>query len=180
MPFSIAHLFSTFLNLPRTVASRRPNYDSAEFARVAAGRDCFVVVHGNPFQRQGYDGEAFVEAVVDAMQDQNWGPATHFTARTPSGAHPDYRVTLLFNGAATVRATDLCSSTVATADALENTDGRMRVLAAWCKDGAVLSEVSGWIDGVKTPIDRRFTRLIAQVTRDLFPAQTEPGGLKGH
>ena len=180
MPFSIAHLFSAFRTLPRTVASRRPLYDFDEFARVAGGRDCFVVVHGNPFQDHEYDGEAFVEAVVEAMQGQNWGPATHFTARTPSSAHPDYRVTLLFNGAATVRAADLCSGAVATADAVDNTDGRVRVLAAWCKEGAVLSEVSGWIDDVKTPIDRRFTRLIAQVTRDLFPTQTEPGGLKGH
>jgi hypothetical protein len=180
MPFSIAHLFSFFLALPRTVASRRPAYDSDEFARVAAGRDCFVIVHGNPFHNRGYDGEAFVEAAVDAMQGRNWGPATRFTARTPSGAHPDYRVTLLFNGTATVRAADLCSGTVRATDTIESADGRIRVLAAWCKEGAVLSEVSGWIDGVKTPADRGFTRLIAQVTRDLFPTQTEPGSLKGH
>jgi len=160
------------------VASHQPNYDSDDFARIAGGRDCFVVVRGNPFCDQGYDGETFVEAVVDAMQGQNWGPVTHFTARTPSGAHPDYRVSLLFNGAATVRAADLCSGSITSIEPIGD-NGRVRLLAAWCKEGSVLSEVSGWVDGVKTPVDSRFTRLIAQVTRDLFPTQTEPGGLKG-
>jgi hypothetical protein len=178
MPFSFAHLLSGFLGLPRTVASRRPLYDSDEFARVAGGRDCFVVVHGNPFQ--DFDGETFVEAVVEAMQGQNRGPRTHFTAHTPSNAHPDYRVTLLFNGPEAVRATDLCAGSVALTGPSENKDGRVRVLAAWCKEGSVLSEVSGWSEGVKTPVDSRFTHLLAQVTRDLFPTETEPGGNKGH
>lgn len=178
MPFSFTQLFSGFLGLPRTVASRRPLYDSDEFARVAGGRDCFVVVHGNPFQ--GFDGEAFVGAVVEAMQGQNRGPRTHFTARTASNAHPDYRVTLLFNGPESIRAADLCSGSIAFAGSAENKEGRVRVLAAWCKEGSVLTEVSGWIEGVKTPVDSRFTHLLAQVTRDLFPTETEPGGLKGH
>ena len=180
MPFSIAHLCSTFLGLPRTMASRRPTYDSDEFARIAGGRDCHVVIHGNPFQDQGYNSETFAESVVAAMQGQNWGPVTRFTARASANTHPDYRVTLLFNGPTSVRASDLCSGTVTNAHSAENTQGRMRVLAAWCKEDSVLSEVSGWIDGVTAPTDRRFVRLIAQVTRDLFPSQTEPGGLKGH
>jgi hypothetical protein len=65
-------------------------------------------------------------------------------------------------------------------DSAEDKDGQVRVLAAWCKEGSVLSEVSGWIEGVKTPVDSRFAHLLAQVTRDLFPTETEPGGLKGH
>lgn len=176
----IANLLSSYRSLPRTVSARSPVYEIDELARVAGGRDCFVVVYGNPFLDRGYDGETFIETVLAAMQGQNPGPATRFTARSSLNAHPDYRVMMLFNGAASVRADDLCAGAgaLASSDGL-GAKGEVRILAAWCKEGSVLSEVSGWVEGVQAPTDRRFARLIAQVTRDLFPGQTEPGGLKG-
>ena len=172
---------SALVGLPRTVASHRPAYDIDEFARVAGGRACRVVVHGNPFREHGYKDAEFVAAVIAAMQGQNSGPVTRFTASPSPDANPAYRVALLFNGAATVRADDLCAAS-ATLPSVEplGEKGRVRVLVAWCKEDAVLSEVSGWVGGVSAPTDRRFTRLVAQAVRDLFPQVTEPGGLKGH
>jgi hypothetical protein len=179
----ISNLLSAFRGLPRTISTRSAAYDVDDLAHVAGGRDCFVVVLGNPFLDRGCDGEAFIETVVAAMQGRNHGPATHFTARSSLNAHSDYRVTLLFNGgsAATARAADLCAGNGPRIPT-ESLDarGRIRILAAWCREDLVLSEVSGWVAGVKSPVDRRFTRLIAQVTRELFPIDVQPGGLKGH
>jgi hypothetical protein len=162
-------LLSALRGLPRTVASRHSAYSAHDIERIAGKHDCFVVVRGNPFS--DCDGEAFIETVIASMQGNAFGNRVRFTARTPLNAHPDYRVVLLFNGTATVRAADLCGGSAAleTAEPL-GLRGRVSVLAAWCREDAVLNEVSGWIEGVKTAGDRRFARLVAQVTRDLFPA----------
>jgi hypothetical protein len=167
--------------MPRTVAAYAPIYSVDDFARVAGGRDCLVAVHGNPFSRHGCDDDAFASAVVAAMQRQNLGPATSFTTRPSSRMDPHHHVALLFNGDATLRAADLCSATGLCGETEPlGPNGRFRVLAAWCRDGAVLAEVSGWSEGVRAPGDRHFARLIAQVTRELFPMSMSPGGLKGH
>ena len=172
---------SALAGLPRTVASRRPAYDIDEFARVTAGRACRVVVHGNPFRDRGCKDTAFVAAVVDALQGQNPGPATRFVAGPAPDADPAYRIVWLFNGEPHVRAVDLCAAATALPSVEPLGDkGRVRLLAAWCRDDTVLSEVSGSVAGVSAPGDRRLARLIAQALRDLLPQSTEPGGLKGH
>ena len=180
-PFSLANLFSAFLGLPRTVSSRAPTYSADEFARLAGGRGCFVVVRGNPFADLGYADDAIVDAVIAAMQGQNPGIPTHFTARPSSAASSDHHVALLLNGGPTVRAADICSAMdLPSVSEPLGPRGRLRILAAWCRDDVVLSEVSGRIDGVRAPTDDRFMRLIAQVIRELFPVLADPGGLKGH
>jgi hypothetical protein len=173
----LKNLLSAFRGLPRTVAARRPAYSAHDLDRITG--DCFVVVCGNPFK--DCDGETFIETVVAAMQSNTFGRKIRFTARSAADTHPEFRVTLLFNGAATVRAADLCAGNAVLETVEPSGDrGRVHMLAAWCRADEILSEVEGWIEGVKAPTDRRFARLVAQVTRDLFPPDIQPGGVKGN
>lgn len=155
---------------PRTVASQAPIYSPDEVARAVADRGCLVQVRGDPFAA----GAAFVDAVIDAMQGRNWGPAIRFTTRASEAADSRYRIVMLFNGARTATADDLCRH----ADSYGSVEppgpsGRIRVIAAWCRDDVVLSEVEGWVTGARGPTDSPFVRLVGQTTRELFPAAFE-------
>lgn len=180
MPGILSDLATLLLGLPRTVSSQAPSYRQEDFLRLAGMRDCPVVVRGNPFAARGCDDTRFAAAVVAAMRGQAPGPDARFTLAAADDARGDHRVVVAFNAALTVGAADLCGGAGAIAADPIGTDGRVRVLAAWCRNGAVASECSGWTGGVQAPTDRRFTRLLAQVTRELFPGIAEPGGLKGH
>ena len=176
----LSALASFILGLPRTVSSQAPSYSPDDFSRLAGGRECPVVVRGNPFADQGWSDDDFAAAVIAAMQGRNPGPTTRFTAETSREGHPAHRIILSFNAGATVTAAELCAASKGHRSEPIGPNGKLHVIAAWCRNGAVASECSGWIAGVTAPTDRRFARLIAQVTRDLFPTATEPGGLKGH
>lgn len=154
---------------PRTVASQSPIYRPDEVARVSAEQGCLVVVRGDPFAA----GAAFVHAVTDAMQGRNWGPAVRFTTRASETADPRYRVVMLFNGP-TVTADELCRRPDSYSSVEPpGPDGRIRVIAAWCRDDVVLSEVEGWVTGARGPTDSPFVRLVGQTTRELFPIAFE-------
>lgn len=177
--WSLARLVSNLLALPRTVSSQAASYNPDDFARLA-GAGCSVVVHGNPFAQRGCDDRVFVAAVVAAMQGRSPGPPVRFRAHPSNDAAPGDRVVLLFNGSATARAADLCIDGKPQRSDAVGPDGRIRVLAVWCHGNTVLSECAGWVSGIRATTDRRFIRLVAQVTRDLFPMMVGPGGLKGH
>lgn len=176
----LSDLASLLLGLPRTVSSQAPSYRQEDFLRLAGVRDCPVVVRGNPFAARGCDDVRFAALVVAAMQGQNPGPAVRFTVAAADDALSDDCVVVAFNAVATLGAADLCGNARTIAAEPIAADGRVRVLAAWCHNGAVVSECSGWTGGVHAPTDRRFVRLLAQVTRELFPGIAEPGGVKGH
>jgi hypothetical protein len=171
---------STIFGLPRTVSSQSENYCAEDFARIAGGRECPVVVRGNPFADRGWDDGAFAASVVAAMQRRNLGPETRFVLHRMDETISAHRVVLSFNGDAATTAAALCAIPQEHRGEPHERSGHLRVLAVWCRDGTVLSECSGRVAGVGSPADRRFARLIAQVTRELFPMLIGPGGLKGH
>ncbi len=148
----------------RTEAQSSHLYSYRNFVETSGGRDTLVVVHGNPFDM---DQKAFEKAVIDAMQGQNWGPRTNFTAGPSKTARKDIRVVMLFNGPQTVPAHELCQAPERFGSV--NGGNGLHVTAAYCNGGRLLTEVNGRagsVTGAKAP---GFTRLVGQTTRELFP-----------
>ncbi len=148
----------------RTEAQSSHLYSYRNFVETSGGRDTLVVVHGNPFDM---DQKAFEKAVIDAMQGQNWGPRTNFTAGPSKTARKDIRVVMLFNGPQTVLTGELCQASEKFGS-VKGGDG-LRVRAAYCNGGRLLTEVNGRagsVTGAKAP---GFARLVGKTTRELFP-----------
>lgn len=93
----------------------------------------------------------------------------HVTTARDGGAHPDYRVVVLFNGPAGIAGYDLCHEEDAAGYATEPFGNGLSMLAAFCYRDVVLSEAGGRIAGVKGPEDARAGRLIGAVTMALQP-----------
>lgn len=121
-----------------------------------------VEVHGNPFPLPPAE---FRAAIAQSMTDQIIGRRLGFTAMHDAAPRPQTRVVLAFNPPGNADASQLCAGRVATA--LPGA-GRITVLAGFCDQGHLLASVRGWVAKVDGPADKRFRRLIGQVTRDLF------------
>lgn len=152
--------------------------ENQDFPYLIVGRDTPVVIRGNPFtggQRR------FADRVVAAMQGRDMlGHARFKTSRQP---RPGYRATgfrdsgngamvvMLFNGPGQVTGFQLC----ATPERFQSTGsaGGLRVLAVFCVDGQPDRIVEATVSGIKSPLTRAFTRLIAQVTLELSNQDTD-------
>lgn len=121
-----------------------------------------VEVHGDPF---GLPPAEFRASVAQAMTNQVIGRPLSLTADREAAAHPQYRVVLAFNPPDSADAGQLCEGRIATAAEPRE---RITVLAAFCDQGRLLASVRGWVAKVDGPADKRFRRLLGQVTRDLF------------
>ena len=148
----------------RTEAQSSHLYSYRNFVETSGGRDTLVVVHGNPFDM---DQKAFEKAVIDAMQGQNWGPRTNFTAGPSKTARKDIRVVMLFNGPQTVPAHELCQAPERFGSV--NGGNGLHVTAAYCNGGRLLTEVNAWTDPVAGTKAPNFARLVIRTTRELFP-----------
>lgn len=139
-----------------------PAYSQAEAAYGLGNRDARVVIHGDPF---GVPDAVLGKAVTDAMQNRVMGVVTDFTTTPDDSAHPDYRVTFVFNP---VRA--LLSSSICAGGPFETKPPQpdIEVLGAFCRGGA-LTSATGWLDDVKGPDDPRFDTLMGDMTSALFP-----------
>ncbi len=148
----------------RTEAQSSHLYSYRNFVETSGGRDTLVVVRGNPFNM---DQKAFEKAVIDAMQGQNWGPRTNFTAGPSETAGKGFRVVMLFNGPKTVLTGELCR----TPEKFGSGKGgeELRVRAAYCNKDVPLTEVNAWTDPVAGTKAPNFARLVIRTTRELFP-----------
>ncbi len=146
-----------------TVNNHSTSYLWSDVRYAQEGRDTRVVIRGNPF---GLKKPTFEKAVLDAMRGQQMWIETNFTA-TPANAHKDFKVVILFNGPDDVLAEDLCS-VPGTLNSVSGSAG-FRLQAAWCYGDDPETQVMGsaGADSVKSP---GFAALIAQTTRELFPA----------
>ncbi len=154
----------------RTTADRHYAYSYGAFVRASGGRDTIVVVRGNPFEM---DHKAFEKAVTDAMQGHHFGPRTNFTTAPTENAKKEYKVVILFNGSQNVLADNLCK-------APEKYGSRkgakgLHVIAAYCWEDELLTEVDGWVGAVSSADSPAFASLIGQTTLDLFPDKTNFG-----
>lgn len=140
-----------------------PAYSQAEAAYGLGNRDARVVIHGDPF---GVPGAVLGKAVTDPMQNRVMGVVTNFTTAPNDTAHPDYRVTFVFNP---VRA--LLSSSVCGGGPVETKPPQpdIEVLGAFCRGGGALTSATGWLDDAEGPADRSFRTLMGDMTSALFP-----------
>ena len=135
-----------------------------EFAYAAGGRDLATVVIGNPFSvsKETLDG-----AVTDAMQGHHSGPPTNFTTRPSASARRQFRMVIMFNPPRSLAGGALCGETGASRPA--ESDGRLRLIVAFCQRELILSEARGVGPAPDSPGDAAFRRLIAAATREVVP-----------
>lgn len=152
-------------NVPRTTSEVWPLYRPSDFARAAGGRDTYVVLRGSPFAME--PGQ-FEQAVLGNMQGQNWGPRTNFTTR-PTNYDGAYKVVMLFNGP-NVNGGDLCRNPGAI-PFRTGPQPELHVVAAYCRYDQSLTLAQGWLNPQADGVSHDgFSRLVRQVTAELFPA----------
>ncbi len=139
-----------------------PHYDAARFNYAAGGRDLAVAVQGDPF---GLDPAAFGRAVADAMQGHTWTQPANFTMTPGPSSRPQYRAVVAFDPVGTIGPHTLCQGPVPTAP----TTGRMQVHGAFCEGRAALTSAINAGPRPSGVDDPAFQRLMAGLTRDLFP-----------
>lgn len=148
---------------PATVAGtwRSPATWSTMVHASATG-PLLVQVHGDPFRRPPAE---FRAAVAAAMTDQIIGRRLAVTAERDAAPKPEFRIVLAFNPPENADAAQLCAGGVPVAAEPRE---RITVLAAFCEHDRLLASVRGWVAKVDGPEDKRFRRLMGQVTRELF------------
>ncbi len=145
-----------------TVNEHSPTYELEDVRYASSGRDTRVIIRGNPY---GLPQAAFEKAVLDAMRSQQQWIETNFTA-TPSNAHKDFKVVILFNGSDDVLGEDLCSKP-GQLNSVSGSSG-LRIQAAWCYGDDPETQVMGSA-GANSVNSPAFAALIGQTTRALFP-----------
>ncbi len=123
-----------------------------------------VDIRGLP---HGDNAAALHDAVIDSMtQAITWSADPRFTADTASAAGSSFRVVVTLNGGGGLGGRAQCLEKSEGGGPLP--DGQVLVVATFCDGEDVLANVHGRVartDGVDDP---RFTRLIRQVTRNMF------------
>lgn len=136
-----------------------------EFAYAAGGRDFKTIIIGNPFSQPKDQVDA---AVTGAMQGNHPGPRTHFTTQPNDTAAPGYRITIMFNPPTAVDADDLCGDVSGLS--AESASARLRMLAAFCSHGDVMSYVYASNATAVSPSHPTVRRMVANVMYELIPA----------
>ena len=136
----------------------------SEFAYAGGGRDLTTVIVGNPFYRPKDEVET---AITDAMQGQHPGPLTHFTTRPGDSARPNYRITIVFNPPINLDVQDLCGDVTSLRS--EGRGENLRMLAAFCSHGDVMSYAYGSTRAATSPKDAAVRSLVANVLNELIP-----------
>ncbi|EWY39610.1 hypothetical protein N825_05860 [Skermanella stibiiresistens SB22] len=138
-------------------------YSPLEFSVAGSGRDLRTEVVGNPF---GGDKASFDKSVTDLMQDQYFGPTTHFTTTPDDGANRLYKVVMVFNPTETLLGSEICAGRRIATD--DRPGQPIRLRAAFCRGGA-LTSTSGYAPALTSPEDPTFRTLVADATFSLFP-----------
>jgi hypothetical protein len=144
-------------------------YSPTEYGYAAGGRELWTVVRGDPF---GLGAARFAEEVVATLARHPPRPQpTTFTLEPGPEARANYRAIFLFDAPPAAVQSELCAEPPAVP--VVDPGGRVRVLAAFCRDGRLLTRVTGEIPRAEGPGDPRFDALLGQVVLALFPL-TEP------
>ncbi len=138
----------------------------SEFAYAGGGRDFTTVIIGNPFDQSKDQVDV---AITDAMQNQTGGPVTHFTTRPNDTARRAYRITIMFDPPISLDAHDLCGDVSNLRS--ENAGESLRLLAAFCSHGDVMSYVYARTTAAPSPGDPAVRSVIARVMWELIPAK---------
>lgn len=147
-----------------------PTYRPHVFNYAAGGRDLAVETVGNPFAGRSIDDQAIGELVTMLMQGRNRGQATNFTVTPGPTARPQYKVVIVFDPVEPAPYRALCEGEARSGP----TEETIRVRAAFCQGGRssgqrVLTGVRANVVADATPESEAFQRMMAGITRDLFP-----------
>ncbi|MGE0651729.1 MAG: hypothetical protein AB7P12_08275 [Alphaproteobacteria bacterium] len=141
-----------------------PAYDFNNFTAYHQNRDTKVEIQGSTF---GADAQSFARAVTESMRGQNGGGPTNFTTSPGASAEKNLKVVLAFN--ATLSPTRICDDGTLAAASGDGTT----LQAAWCFGDRIDSYVVARADAISGVNDPVFRNLVAEATRELFPAHNE-------
>jgi len=142
-----------------------PSYRAGEFHYVAGNQSMWVVINGNPFRF--HDKYVSDQIARRAMRGAHYGPRVNFVAYRPSGPTENYRVVLFYYAPRSFGGSMLCSGQRRPRP--DRPPGNhVTVLAAYCRGDQRLTEVRATALAFR-PDDPRFTQMIRNVTRSLFP-----------
>lgn len=123
-----------------------------------------VDIRGRP---HGDDDLARNDAVIGAMtQAITWTANPRFTADGSASLRSAIRVVVTFNGTGGVGGGEQCRGVSTGGGPLP--DGEIRIAATFCDGEDMLANVRGRVARTGGTDDPRFSRLIRQVTRDMF------------
>ena len=151
-----------------------PTYRPSLFNYAAGGRDLEVQTVGNPYAARGLGDQDFPEFIVASMQGHNLGQPTNFTTAPGDTARDQYKVVIVFNPVEPATYRSLCEGEAQSGP----TEEKVRVKAAFCQGGRssgerVLTGVRADVVAEAGPNSDAFQRMMAGVTRDLFPLQDQ-------
>lgn len=144
-------------------AALDPSYRPTELGYAARSGRIETRIAGNPFP---VPQAAFERAVTEAMAGAHFGPRVAFLS-SPAASHP-YHVAMIFNGPAGASGAALCGMRHGAVPPAPEA-GRVRLLAAFCRGGTALTQLSAAAEDVRGLEDPAFRRLVRQATLRLFP-----------
>lgn len=154
----------------RTVSGLDDRYDSDDYAHEASVKPILVVVRGTAFD---LDQKALETAITNNMQGADWGSHTKFTTTPGSDVAPIFSFVMLVNGPQNATAASLCRDpSKAPAATQAPIAGEFRLLGGLCRYDQNMSEVTGRVDGVTSPQDPKFHKLIVAAMQELTTPMT--------
>jgi len=146
---------------PTNSARVSPSYSAGEFHYVAGNGSMWVVINGNPFRF--HDKYVSDQIARRAMRGAHYGPRVNFVAYRPTGPSANHRVVLFYYAPRSFSGSALCQGQRRPRP--DRPPGSyVTVLAAYCRGDQRLTEVLAF-----RPDDPRFTDMIRNITRALFP-----------
>jgi len=132
---------------------------------VYAGKDSPILVniHGNPF---GGAEAMLADNVLLSMSNAISSRVLHYTTNEAEAKSTSIKVILLFGADKTANGRKICEGKLPTITPAQ--DGKVMLRAVFCSDEQLMSDVEGWVKNVTGPDDKRFKRLIGDMTRQLF------------
>ena len=161
-----------FLGACEAVMTQAHHYGSdviGRFQYASAGRDFTTVIVGNPFS---VPNETFERLVTDAMQDHYSGAVTRFTTQPSDNARRTFRMVMMFDPPVALAGVSLCGDVAALP--APQSDGRLRLLTAFCAGNYLESQVAASMPRVDAPDAPAFSGMIGAVMRDILPTRN-PG-----
>ncbi len=151
----------------RTVGGPTFLYKIGDLDYAGGGREMRVVVIDNS---PAAEREALQKATVAGLQT-GVGSGTRLSL-APQNFNREFKIVAMFAPAASISGSALCREplqppTFAARDATSET----HVLAVFCREKDVLTEIDGYAPGVKVPGDGRFNALLSAVGQKLFPSR---------
>ena len=127
-------------------------------------------VAGNPFA----SSDEHVHATVrDTMARSHFGPDFPFLAEKPQDFSSPYYMVVVLDAAANPVYHKLCAENGPRGGATKADGGVVRVAAALCAGGDMITGTAGRVSGVRGPDDPAFIAMIAQVSHELMPRKDQ-------